>query len=187
MARRCKPLSAARSPALGTAQRSRAVSPPRRATGMPSRRASLLFSRTRSCRESVGTDMRGALNSSQTKAFRWLASVLSALPGRRALLILTFHRVLPEPDTLLDDPSAAAFAELVDLFASLFRPLTVHEAVARLRAGELPPRSICITFDDGYANNCEVALPILHSKGVPATFFVSTGFLGGGCMWNDVV
>jgi peptidoglycan/xylan/chitin deacetylase (PgdA/CDA1 family) len=45
-----------------------------------------------------------------------------------------------------------------------------------------------ISFDDGYADNEAVALPILQRLNLPATFFVSTGFLdGGGPMWNDAV
>ena len=48
-------------------------------------------------------------------------------------------------------------------------------------------RAPCITFDDGYADNHDVALPILQSHGLPATFFIATGFLDGGRMWNDTV
>jgi len=65
--------------------------------------------------------------------------------------------------------------------------MTLGDAAARLGRGELPPRAIVITFDDGYADNAEVALPILKRYGLPATFFVSTGFLDGGRMWNDSV
>jgi peptidoglycan/xylan/chitin deacetylase (PgdA/CDA1 family) len=46
---------------------------------------------------------------------------------------------------------------------------------------------VSITFDDGYANNREVALPILAAKGMPATVFVAPGFLDGGRMFNDSV
>jgi len=44
-----------------------------------------------------------------------------------------------------------------------------------------------VTFDDGYADNESVALPILRRHEIPATFFVATGFLNGGRMWNDTV
>jgi peptidoglycan/xylan/chitin deacetylase (PgdA/CDA1 family) len=65
--------------------------------------------------------------------------------------------------------------------------LPLQTAVQRLREQTLPPRAACITFDDGYADNCDVALPILQEFALPATFFISTGFLDGGCMWNDLV
>ncbi len=68
-----------------------------------------------------------------------------------------------------------------------FTVLPLREAAARLRGGTLPVRSACVTFDDGYADNVTVALPILQRYGVSATFFVATGFIDGGRMWNDSV
>jgi peptidoglycan/xylan/chitin deacetylase (PgdA/CDA1 family) len=56
-----------------------------------------------------------------------------------------------------------------------------------MRAGTLPARAVCITFDDGYADNVDVAAPLLARYGLPATFFIATGFLDGGCMWNDTL
>lgn len=109
--------------------------------------------------------------------------------GRSAsLLILTYHRVVPAPDALLpDEPDAAAFAALVDSICDTFNVLPLSEALALRREGRLPPRTVCITFDDGYANNAEVALPILLRRGVRAMFYVATGYLNGGRMWNDSV
>jgi peptidoglycan/xylan/chitin deacetylase (PgdA/CDA1 family) len=59
--------------------------------------------------------------------------------------------------------------------------------VRRLHDGSLPARAACITFDDGYADNHVVALPILQRHGLCATFFIATGFLGGGRMFNDSI
>jgi peptidoglycan/xylan/chitin deacetylase (PgdA/CDA1 family) len=56
-----------------------------------------------------------------------------------------------------------------------------------VRSKKLPIRAACVTFDDGYADNVTVALPILRRHRVPATFFLATGFIGGGRMWNDTV
>src|SRR5690606_6934874 len=99
-----------------------------------------------------------------------------------------FHRVLPQPDPLFPDlVSAQQFDRQLALLGRWFRVLPLPEAVRRLRSGTLPARSACITFDDGYADNATVALPILRARGMHATFFVATGFLNGGCMWNDAV
>jgi peptidoglycan/xylan/chitin deacetylase (PgdA/CDA1 family) len=68
-----------------------------------------------------------------------------------------------------------------------FTVLPLDAAVRRLAQRSLPERSLSISFDDGYADNHEVALPILLRHGFAATFFVSTGFLDGGRMWNDSV
>lgn len=108
-------------------------------------------------------------------------------PGAR-LSILIFHRVLPAPDPLVPDiPHAAEFETKMRWLRSWFNILPLDQAVDRLYAGGLPPRALAITFDDGYADNEEVAAPILERLGLSATFFVATGFLDGGCMWNDRV
>ena len=73
------------------------------------------------------------------------------------------------------------------VIAENFVPLPLSEAIERLLAGGLPRRAACVTFDDGYLDNAEVALPILQKHRVSATFFVATGYLDGGCMWNDRV
>src|SRR6185312_13216790 len=102
--------------------------------------------------------------------------------------ILMFHRVLPQKDPLLaSEPDAATFSALMELVTSHFNVLRLSDAMARLRARKLPPRAVCITFDDGYANNHAVALPILRARQVPATVFVASGFLDGGRMFNDTI
>lgn len=120
-----------------------------------------------------------------------LRTLLAAgLPGgaHARLSILIYHRVLAETDPLQPDiPDVAQFRRHMRLLARQFRPLPLLEAVARLRDGSLPTRAVCVTFDDGYADNAGIALPILLETGVPATFFISTGFLDGGRMFNDTV
>jgi peptidoglycan/xylan/chitin deacetylase (PgdA/CDA1 family) len=63
--------------------------------------------------------------------------------------------------------------------------LKLSDAGLALREGNLPRSSVCITFDDGYADNFEVAAEELDRFGVPATFFIATGYMNGGVMWND--
>lgn len=108
-------------------------------------------------------------------------------PGGR-LSILIFHRVPAEPDPLfVETPDGASFLEQMRWVASLFNVLPLRQAVDMLYEGTLPPRALSITFDDGYADNESVAAPILQRLGLPATVFVSTSFIDGGCMWNDRV
>jgi len=79
------------------------------------------------------------------------------------------------------------FAERMACVRDWFNVLPLDEAVAALDRGSIPARALAITFDDGYADNATIALPILRRLGLHATFFVATGFLDGGRMWNDTV
>jgi peptidoglycan/xylan/chitin deacetylase (PgdA/CDA1 family) len=133
-------------------------------------------------------DVMPGLGASQAMVLSALATVASRLRGRSSFLTLIFHRVLPEWDPLLpDEPSRASFAAQLDLVSRLFNVLPLSEAVARAASRSLPARAACITFDDGYANNLEVAAPLLAERRLPATVFVATGFLGGRNMWNDTL
>lgn len=116
------------------------------------------------------------------------ASTLAPAGKRSRLTILIYHRVRPEPDALRPgECDQQTFRWQMELLSRHYRVLPLHEAWQRLARGTLPARAACITFDDGYADNEAIALPILQHYGLPATFFVATGFLDGGRMWNDTV
>ena len=120
--------------------------------------------------------------------FRLLANRLSPAGPEARLSILIFHRVLPEPDPLFPgEATVESFDAQMGLLQSLFNVLPLHEAVERLQSGTLPARAAAITFDDGYADNLSLALPILQKHGLHATFFIATSYLDGGRMFNDTV
>lgn len=120
--------------------------------------------------------------------FRFIGDMLSPGGERGRLSILVYHRALAAPDPLLrGGTDAAMFEQHMALLAARFNVLPLSEGCARLVDGTLPARAVCITFDDGYADNERVALPILKRRGLPATFFISTGFSDGGIMFNDGV
>ncbi len=115
-------------------------------------------------------------------------SLMSPAGASGRLTVLIFHRVLPRQDPLFpDELTAQAFDAICTWLASWFNVLALDDAVVKMREGRLPPRAACITFDDGYADNHDVALPILQRHRLPATFFIATGFLNGGRMWNDTI
>lgn len=68
-------------------------------------------------------------------------------------------------------------------------PLSLAELVACHRKGSRFPRNaVVVTFDDGYANNLFRACPILSRLGIPATYFITTGFVDGTTsLWTDIV
>lgn len=117
-----------------------------------------------------------------------VASALAPGGPKGRLSILIFHRVLPQADPLFPgEQHAARFDATLQWLSRWFRIIPLDDAVARLASGRLPARAACITFDDGYADNATVALPLLKRHGMAATFFVATSFLDGGRMWNDGV
>lgn len=119
---------------------------------------------------------------------RTLFAAASPAGTRARLSILIFHRVLPEPDPLFPgEIDVRAFDAICSWLAAWVRVLPLDEAVSQMASGTLPARAACITFDDGYADNHDLALPILRRHGLTATFFVASGFLGGGRMFNDTV
>lgn len=121
-------------------------------------------------------------------AFKLMGSCLSGFGRNAKLSTLIYHRVLSEPDPYrTGDVTVKEFQWQMSLLARHFNVLPLDDALHRLQNGNLPPRSICITFDDGYADNSENALPILKKCNLGATFFIATRFLDGGIMWNDVV
>jgi peptidoglycan/xylan/chitin deacetylase (PgdA/CDA1 family) len=117
---------------------------------------------------------------------RFFAGLLSSSGVSGRLLILMYHRVLSEPDPLLPDIiDVTAFDAQMSSLARNFNVLGLADASRRLKNGTLPARSIVVTFDDGYRDNHDVALPVLKKYGLTATFFIASGYLDGGWMWND--
>lgn len=118
-----------------------------------------------------------------------MLSLLSSWSMRRPRHhTLIFHRVVPAQDPMSPgEPTAAWFEQLIAMLSRRFELISLETAVKRAQEDVLDGRSVSITFDDGYADNFTIALPILQKYSAPATFFVATGFLDGGRMWNDSI
>lgn len=115
-------------------------------------------------------------------------SLLSPAGNAARLSILIFHRVHAAPDELFPaEPDARRFDEICAWLKAWFNVLPLDEAVHCLGSRRLPARAACITFDDGYADNLDVALPILQRHRLAATFFIASGYLDGGRMFNDSI
>lgn len=120
-------------------------------------------------------------------ALRWIIR-WRCPPRDPRLSVLIFHRVRLERDRLFPTECyAACFERTLSLVRSCFRVIPLSEAVSALRAGKLPLGALAVTFDDGYADNVTVALPILRRLGLPATFFIAPGYLDGCRMFNDTI
>lgn len=121
-------------------------------------------------------------------AVKLVAKVACNSNQGKLLSILIYHRVLPRIDEYsLGTVDACTFEIQMATLAEHFNVLPLDEALERLKSNSLPSRAACVTFDDGYADNSEIALPILRKYNIRATFFIATGYLDGGIMWNDIV
>ena len=122
------------------------------------------------------------------RALAWLNGIASGSGSQGRLLVMIYHQVMDRPDPMRkDEVDVSRFSAHMDLLARYFNVLPLDHAIRMLKAGRLPAKSVSITFDDGYRNNYINALPVLEERGLTATFFIATGFLDGGRMWNDTV
>jgi peptidoglycan/xylan/chitin deacetylase (PgdA/CDA1 family) len=94
-------------------------------------------------------------------------------------VILMYHRIGPadgDPWHLCVSPER--FDEHLSVVARVMRPLSMAQLVKALRERQLPRRAAVVTLDDGYADNLHAAKPLLERHGVPATVFVTSGYVG---------
>jgi peptidoglycan/xylan/chitin deacetylase (PgdA/CDA1 family) len=106
--------------------------------------------------------------------------------GGARVLVLAYHRVAPEFSEAAREALPSLIVSARTLRHHLEEVARTHDLVsladaARILSQPAPaePRDVAVvTFDDGYADNHEVALPILSALRVPASLFVATGFVG---------
>jgi peptidoglycan/xylan/chitin deacetylase (PgdA/CDA1 family) len=75
------------------------------------------------------------------------------------------------------DDEVESFARQLEFLASTFEPVSLTEAVERLRTGAVRGRELVVTFDDGFRNQLRNAAPRLAEHGIPACFFLITEFI----------
>ena len=112
------------------------------------------------------------------------------MPGGRLARhqVLLFHRVLPSRDPMMPwEPDVEWFDRLIARLERVFSIIPLRQAIELAQQGRLPAASLSLTFDDGYADNFTCALPVLERHGAHATFFIASGFLDGGRMFNDTL
>jgi peptidoglycan/xylan/chitin deacetylase (PgdA/CDA1 family) len=102
-------------------------------------------------------------------------------------VILTYHRVAqPASDAHALAVSPANFARHVQYLRKACHPLSLSALADGLARGDIPERGVVVTFDDGYVDNLRNAAPVLESAGVPATVFVTSGYMEDGrAFWWD--
>lgn len=105
--------------------------------------------------------------------------------GDHRIFILEYHRLV-EGKAAEGQVRVETFRRHLAWLVEHFELITVRQAAERLRSGRLESDALALTFDDGYADNAELAFPALRAAGVPATIYLATAFLDGEPLWFDV-
>ena len=115
-----------------------------------------------------------------------MLSTAVRLLSRGKLTVLLFHKV-PSVRSLYtpNEIDLAGFERVLTTAAKIFHIIPLEVAVLALRAGNLPERAACITFDDGYADWLNGVVPVLEQHKAHATFFITTGQFFNVPMWNE--
>lgn len=92
--------------------------------------------------------------------------------------VTVFHSVVREAPFSALRCSEADFVAFCGFFRRYFRVVPLAQLVSSLRGSSGPAGLMSISFDDGYADNAEIAAPVLRAAELPATFFVVTDFIG---------
>jgi CelD/BcsL family acetyltransferase involved in cellulose biosynthesis/peptidoglycan/xylan/chitin deacetylase (PgdA/CDA1 family) len=102
-----------------------------------------------------------------------------------AARILYYHRVNDAADPFFPATPTRVFEQQMRFVSSHHKVVSLTELLDRLENGT-PGTSVAITFDDGYRDNHDNALPVLRRYGLPATVFLTTGSIDGRQpMWFD--
>lgn len=111
--------------------------------------------------------------------YGWLRVRLSNKP---ALLILTYHRILPadSPERAVEQPGMVTSPQALENHIRFARklgaePVHLSDWLDRNRQGKpLPKLAVAFTFDDGWQDNYQYAYPALKAQNAPATIFLVT-------------
>lgn len=113
----------------------------------------------------------------RARSAAWLMRTRGRL-DTSGLRILFYHRISTDRDELAVTPKA--FAEQMEYLASqAYRVVDILSAVELLDSGQPLARTVAMTFDDGYLDVAEHALPILSERGFRATVFVAPAITDG--------
>lgn len=105
--------------------------------------------------------------------YRWLNSAIAAGNNAAPVMVLFYHRVADRQQNDWTIPTRT-FIRHIKWLRDRFDMVSLEEAQNRIHAGNSRP-AVCVTFDDGYADNCDVALPWLIEQQIPVTYFVTSG------------
>lgn len=105
------------------------------------------------------------------------------------ILILTYHDFTIEEGSSYD-MNIVEFEKQMDyLAAHNYSVISLSELLKELKGGQLPPKPVVITIDDGFKSNYTLAYPVLKKYNFPATLFIYTNFIeknNGSLTWEEI-
>jgi peptidoglycan/xylan/chitin deacetylase (PgdA/CDA1 family) len=121
---------------------------------------------------------KAAFYQAQRRWSRWTAS--HDLPtAENAIVVFAMHAIAPAHSDMAI-PVARFREQMRAVLEAGYRAITIDQLLAVLSGKTpLPGPAFAITFDDGYRNVLTEALPLLEALQIPATVFLTTGFLDG--------
>ncbi len=98
--------------------------------------------------------------------------------------VIMYHRITDAAYTTGLPP--AEFEKQISYLANHFRVVSIETLVRELRTDSLQPYTVAVTFDDGHRDFYDYAWPILKKYNLPASLYVTTGFVNGDVwLWPD--
>lgn len=94
-------------------------------------------------------------------------------------VVLTYHRINDGSEDSYISVSTLNFRRQMKYLKENFEVVRLDELINDIKHKDIRRDRVSITFDDGYRDNYTKAYPVLKELGLPATIFVSTGYIGG--------
>jgi peptidoglycan/xylan/chitin deacetylase (PgdA/CDA1 family) len=107
-----------------------------------------------------------------SRPYRWWALANAIAQHRVPVIVLFYHRVADDHGADFTT-SNRAFRQQMLWLKDHFDLVPLAEAQRRIRSGDNTRPCVSITFDDGYADNCQEAIPLLVREKIPCTYFVT--------------
>lgn len=105
----------------------------------------------------------------------------------KGTIILGYHRIVEkswDPYTLSVTPTH--FAEQLEVICKNANPISLSGLIQGLKTNTLAPKSIVLTFDDGYLDIFTDVMPLLERYEVPATIYIVTGYMEHVFWWDEL-
>jgi peptidoglycan/xylan/chitin deacetylase (PgdA/CDA1 family) len=102
------------------------------------------------------------------------------------IVVLGYHRLGADHASLGLAVARDRFAAHLEYISRYAAPMRLSDAVRAAAEGRRMRRSVVVTFDDGYSDVYQDALPLLARAQVPATVFVTSGYVGRVFWWDEL-